>query len=70
MVSNNLNFNYENDNNKSGEIIIVDLLGRILKNFKIGTGMNQVEISTFPNGIYLIQLKSGNVSITKKFIKQ
>lgn len=70
LVSNNLNFNYENDNNKSGEIIIVDLLGRILKNFKIGTGMNQVEISTFPNGIYLIQLKSGNVSITKKFIKQ
>ncbi len=70
LVSTTLNINYISNENKSAEIMVVDLLGRVVIQTKAETGMNQLNISNLANGIYLIRLKSGNISVAKKFIKQ
>ena len=52
---------------EKGRIKIIDNFGRIiLDREKV---VSEIDISGFPNGVYFIQITSGNQSLTKKIIK-
>ena len=48
---------------------IYDVTGKIVNTSNLKKLVNELDISTLENGIYFIQLKSDNASITKRFIK-
>ncbi len=55
--------------NKSiDEISIYSAEGKLIQTIKENT--TQIDISTYPSGLYLVNLRSGNVSKTQKLIKK
>lgn len=55
--------------NASNNLIISTVDGRVLINRKIERGTTHIDMSAFPNGIYILQLNSGVNSFNKKIIK-
>jgi hypothetical protein len=57
-----------NPKNKSGEIQLIDLNGRLLKSYHIRSGKDQivVDLKAYTNGIYIISLCSRNQVIDSK----
>ncbi|EDP71966.1 peptidase-like protein [Flavobacteriales bacterium ALC-1] len=49
---------------------IYDVTGKLINTYILKNSINEVDISALENGIYFIQLKSDNASITIRFIKQ
>lgn len=49
---------------------ILDSTGRVVKNFKLKSGENLVNISHLPSGVYVIKASMGSSVLTKKFIKE
>ena len=65
-----ININYTSTS-KNVEVKIYDATGRLVKilnNFK--SGENTISISELKSGLYLLSLREGNISLTKRFIKQ
>ncbi len=59
-----------NKGNSFSEINILNLLGEKVFQSKINTEQSSFDISGLAKGIYFIQLKTNNKTVTKKFIKQ
>ena len=47
--------------------IIYNQLGQVMKT---GNDTNRIDINSFPRGLYMLQITSGNSSVTKKIVKQ
>ena len=54
------------------DIIVSDLLGRVIKSYKINPTNNELEIdvSSFDKGIYNIRIMNDSINQTKKLIVQ
>ena len=52
------------------ELSVLDLSGRRLINKTVGAGVQEIIISNYPSGTYLLQLRRGEELITEKLIKQ
>ncbi|NCU05024.1 MAG: T9SS type A sorting domain-containing protein [Chitinophagaceae bacterium] len=52
------------------ELSVLDLSGRRLLNKTVGIGMQEINISAYPAGTYLLQLRRGDELITEKLVKQ
>ena len=54
--------------NKSGELQLVDLNGKLLKSYQIESGKGQIviDLRAYPNGFYFITLNSKNHAIDCK----
>ncbi len=50
-------------------ISIIDMYGRVLKEWKSNSMSERIDITNIISGLYLIRVESGEVSITKSFIK-
>lgn len=62
---NTLYFNFT----KEVTIRMYNILGKLIKTNKINSKNNNIDISAFPKGIYLLKINSENQFITKKIIK-
>ena len=56
------------DNNNPCELLIYSVVGRLISRQVIENG--QIDLSSLPNGIYVISIQSGNQRQVRKFIKQ
>jgi len=69
-----LNIQVISNSNKEAHYELYDYSGRTLLKKNIGvvsaTVTDQLDISTYDNGLYLIRLYVGDISIAKKFIKE
>ena len=54
---------------KEVTIRMYNILGKLIKTNKINSKNNNIDISAFPKGIYLLKINSENQFITKKIIK-
>ncbi len=65
-----LNVNVEFEQNKQFEILIHDVMGRELYYRKqiAAISNEQLDLSTFSNGVYLISIRSGNQIVTEKIV--
>ncbi|WP_164972707.1 T9SS type A sorting domain-containing protein [Lacibacter luteus] len=52
------------------ELSVLDLSGRRLINTTVGMGVQEINISNYPAGTYLLQLRRGDELITEKLVKQ
>ena len=52
------------------ELSVLDMSGRRLINKIVGLGVNEINISNYPAGAYLLQLRKGDELIIEKLIKQ
>lgn len=55
---------------ESGEVIILDVFGRVVKNEVIEDDKNELDLSVLPSGIYYLQITQPSGSYKKKIIKQ
>ena len=64
------NFNIEIGNTISDEVSlkIVDINGRVVKESKLENGLNTVNISGMASGLYILNMTSGNNTVTHKLI--
>jgi len=62
-----LNIVFPNDL-RIDEIVITDIWGKTI--LMENKNMETINISSLPNGIYLMKAKSQNILLYKKFIKQ
>ena len=54
-----------------GSIVIYDIMGKIIKTENLDLGMNKLDLSNYPNGIYLMKVvNDSNQTKTMKLIKQ
>src|SRR5258706_872613 len=49
-----------NGNFSGAEILVLDLSGRKIFSEKISSSQNEIDVSSLPNGIYLLELKNEN----------
>ena len=56
-----------NENFNNGEISVLDFSGRKIFSQKISSHQNEIDVSSLPNGVYLLELKNEDEMITKKF---
>ncbi|WP_299884738.1 T9SS type A sorting domain-containing protein [uncultured Lacinutrix sp.] len=68
-VKNNLNWKTDN-NAKIKTVTIHAITGAIVKKIDINEGVTQVNVEDLTAGLYLINFKTDNHTINKKFIKQ
>ena len=52
------------------KIFISNLLGELIYEMPINNKAEQINVSTFDNGIYFVHIIGDNIDITKKIIKQ
>ena len=64
-----ITISFPNENSVSTECIISDLTGRIWARFEIEDQIT-LDISSYPAGIYFIQMEDGKNSVAQKFVKQ
>jgi len=71
-VVNSFNLNIEAFEEINASIKILDLNGTILKEFELGgkSIFNEININSFPAGMYLIQVETENDKAVRKIIKQ
>lgn len=55
---------------EKGEVMVLDVFGRIVKNVEIEDGENELDLSILPSGIYYLQMTQSSGSFKKKIIKQ
>lgn len=67
--TNNKSFNIKL-NNLTGKssVLIYNIIGSVVKHFETSNDLNNVDLSNFSEGIYLVQITNNNQSITKKII--
>ena len=58
------------ETSQKSEIEITNIEGQIIKRLKIKDNKTDIDISAFSSGVYIIQAKTNNGIITKKFIKE
>ena len=70
-ASNYLHLNLKSDHLKLEKATFFQLDGKLIRDINSG-GSNSmsIDISTYPPGLYLIRIKSGDLIINRKFIKQ
>ena len=73
-ASSTLNINYHSDHAGDAELALTNLAGQTTFQEKLtnnyGMNKNQIDISTYAPGIYLLTLKAANESVTVKVIKK
>lgn len=57
-------------NTKTVNIKIYNAMGRIIDDFNMETGSSQINLGSYPEGIYYIGADNGQQNTTKKFMKQ
>ncbi len=55
--------------NEVGQVILLDMNGRMLKSKTVVNGVNKLSINELSNGLQLIKLSNGKDQLVKKFIK-
>ena len=66
----NITINFSSTS-KNISIKIFDTTGRLVRNIEnVKSGENSINISELENGLYLLNLRDGNNSVTRRFIKQ
>ncbi|MBW6461370.1 MAG: T9SS type A sorting domain-containing protein, partial [Bacteroidales bacterium] len=60
------------DKYKNGEIALIDLKGNVLNRFPVKNSKDQMDIDlkAYPNGLYIVSLKSGNQILDSKKISK
>ena len=54
-----------------GSIVIYDVMGKIIKTKNLDLGITKLDLSNYPNGIYLMKvINDSNQTKTMKLIKQ
>ena len=48
---------------------MMNTYGLLINDFYIKNGHQTIDMTSLPNGIYFIKIKSGNVQTTKKILK-
>jgi len=56
-----------NENFNRAEVSAHDLSGRKIFSQKISSSQNEIDVSSLPNGVYLLELKNEDETFTKKF---
>jgi hypothetical protein len=49
---------------------IFNIQGKVMKSFSVDESQNQLDISYFSTGVYLVNIQSDKKHILKKFVKQ
>jgi hypothetical protein len=60
-----LNINVSNDFPGTADFILFDLTGKVIAGWNLSNGNNQVDLSGYQKGVYIIQIKTGE-DIVKK----
>ncbi|MEA3445257.1 MAG: T9SS type A sorting domain-containing protein [Bacteroidota bacterium] len=69
-VEDNLKINFDDQSEKNNAISIFDFTGRqIMQINKNIVGLISIDVSDLNNGIYFIQIESGKITSTSKFVK-
>jgi hypothetical protein len=55
--------------NEVGQVVLLDMNGRLLKSKAVINGLNQINIDELSKGMQLIKLSNGKDQLVKKFIK-
>jgi len=55
---------------QNSTVDIININGQVIKSFRINNNQSQLNVSTFPAGIYLLRIQSEENQILKKFVKQ
>lgn len=63
-----LNLDIENSDNKLLTVNIYNAIGTLVKTLRISKGNNQIDVSGFINGVYLMTLNSDNFSKNQKLV--
>ncbi len=66
-AKNKLNLELINMPEQTSVVSIFNVTGSIVYNTKLSTEMNEIDISGFDSGLYLIKIDSGNRSLTQRF---
>ncbi|MBW7936590.1 MAG: T9SS type A sorting domain-containing protein, partial [Flavobacteriales bacterium] len=56
---------------KTYDILVYDMMGRLLQSEKIaneGDFSHALDLSAYPNGLYFVEIRQENKSLTKKII--
>lgn len=65
----NKNFNIKmNDLTGESNIMIYNLIGSVVKNFKTSAHQISVDLSSFSQGMYIVKITNNNMSISKKLL--
>lgn len=55
---------------QSSTVEILNIQGKVIQSFSINNNQNQLNVSHFPAGIYLVRIQSKEKQILNKFVKQ
>ena len=55
-------------NNITESITLVDLTGKVIKSFEVNTNLNDIDVSNFAKGTYILQVKTDKGQLNKKII--
>jgi len=63
-------FKLENINQKINNIVITEMTGKQIVNLSFLKNIEQIDLSGFRNGIYIIRIQTGEEILTQKIIKK
>ena len=63
-------FKLENKNQKINNIVITEMTGKQIVNLSFLKNIEQIDLSGFRNGIYIIRIQTGKEILTQKIIKK
>ncbi len=70
-AKNTLYVSFDSDFNKPTKVILINTLGEVVYNNIVeDNNKMQIDIKSFPQGIYFVKLTSGNSLISKMFVKR
>jgi hypothetical protein len=55
---------------RNGYFSVFDFTGKLILREKLVHNKTRIELSSYSNGLYFIQLKNDEIVLSKKFIKQ
>ena len=58
-----------NSSNDLQDVRIYDITGKLLKTVQVGGNSADISISDFAAGIYMVQVRTGNGTVTRKVVK-
>lgn len=67
-ASETLNVNFLEPQNKTSEIELYDIQGKIVKNIVVSNNRNTIDISDLCSGLYILKINSANNTYSKKII--
>ena len=70
-TSNKANLEIEGLSNDA-DVIVSDLLGRVIKKYKFNSekGILEIDVSGYPKGVYSVSVQNNNINVSKKLIVQ